>query len=51
MRAILTVSLQAGLYAAAGPEAWLPKQLYVERRYGHRRKRQSLKRKPARRPA
>ena len=33
-----------------GPEAWLLKQLYVERRYGRRRKCYSLKKKPARRP-
>jgi hypothetical protein len=34
-----------------GPEAWLIKQLYVERRYGRRHKRYSLKQKPTRRPA
>ena len=30
---------------AGGPEAWLLKQLYVERRYGRRSKRYSLKKK------
>ena len=39
------------LFGGCGPEAWLIKQLYVERRYGRRGKRYSLKKKPARRAA
>ena len=31
------------LFGGCGPEAWLIKQLYVERRYGRRGKRYSLK--------
>jgi hypothetical protein len=39
------------IVTAGGPEAWLIKQLYVERRYGRRSGRHSLKKKPARRAA
>lgn len=39
------------LFGGCGPEAWLIKQLYVERRYGRRNKQYSLKKKPARRAA
>ena len=39
------------LFGGCRPEAWLIKQLYVERRYGRRSKRYSLKKKPARRAA
>ena len=39
------------LFGGCNPEAWLIKQLYVERRYGRRNKRYSLKKKPARRAA
>ena len=39
------------IVTAGGPEAWLIKQLYVERRYGRRSKGYSLKKKPARRGA
>ncbi|MFN8469481.1 MAG: hypothetical protein U0X20_28260 [Caldilineaceae bacterium] len=39
------------LFGGCAPEAWLIKQLYVERRYGRRSKRYPLKKKPARRPA
>ena len=33
------------LFGGCGPEAWLIKQLYVERRFGRRSKRYSLKKK------